>query len=179
MKPLILLAALAVTAEGATYRVCWSSDKYPAVHCGEGMRKAAADSFTEQSNRDFPNIHYWVVTEFESAGWKRARWVGAGAALAAGIFDAHTTMRGLAAGEVETNFLYGAHPSAARVYGTNIGPVVAQFLIVEWWRRRHPETSRITDRNGFFGELTGVAIHVGAGIHNEALLDRDKQTKGR
>jgi hypothetical protein len=147
---MILFVGLVAAAHAATYRVCFSANASSEVRCGDSIPKKTADAFVAQATRDFPNLNYYVDVQSKPVDWNRARWAGAAAVLGAGIFDAHTTTQVIMAGGFEQNPIYGSHPSAARLYGTNIGTVV------------------------FFLELAATAVHVGAGVHNEAALDRQR-----
>lgn len=179
MIRMILLVALASTAHAATYKVCWSVKTSTEVRCGEPLDKRAANNFVAQANRDFLNLHYWVKAESTPANWNRARWAGFGAALAAGFFDAHTTREAILAGAVEKNIIYGAHPSAARLYGIDIGSIAGELLLVEWIRSLHPEATRSIDRNAFFGEAAATAVHVVAGAHNESVITEAKSLQAK
>jgi hypothetical protein len=179
MKQLLLLAIFATAAPAATHRVCWITDPGQTTHCGEPLGKKAADEFVAQATAESPKMHYWVATEANPAGWNRARLVATGVALAAGIYDAHTTTNVLAAGGIEQNPLYGSHPSAARLYGTNIGAVMGPFILAEWWRHRHPEAAATLDKAGFATALIGAGVHLGAGVHNESVLKEQKSLQGR
>jgi hypothetical protein len=179
MKPLFLLVLLAAIAPAATHRVCWSVKTAVDVHCGEPLSKRAADEFVARVGLEFPQLHYWVATEGTRANWNRARLAATAFALAAGIYDAHTTTSVLAAGGVEKNALYGSHPSGVRLYGTNIGAVAAPLLLTEWWRRRHPDAAEALDKGGFVAALAGGSVHFGAGLHNESVLEKQKSLQGR
>jgi hypothetical protein len=174
MKQMILFVGLVATAHAATYRVCFSANTSSEVRCGDSISKKTADAFVAQATRDFPNLNYYVDVQFKPVDWNRARWAGAAAALGAGIFDAHTTTQVIMAGGFEQNPIYGSHPSAARLYGTNIGTVVGAWILTDWLRHRLPGSSRTIERNMFFSELAATAVHVGAGIHNEAVLGQQR-----
>jgi hypothetical protein len=177
MKRVFLLVAFASTVHAAQYRVCWTGGISPEVHCGEPFAKKAADAYVERANREFPANRYWAVAEARDSGWTRARWAGVGIALAAGVYDSHTTTQVLAAGGVERNPLFGSHPSAAALYSVNVGTVVVQSFVIEWWKRRHPDSSRTIDRAGFFGDVGFAALHTAAGLHNESVLERLKAVR--
>jgi hypothetical protein len=177
MKRMILFVGLIAHAHAATYRVCWSVQQPPAVRCGDPVSKKAADSFVAQARRDFPNLNYYVDVQAKSIDWNRARWAGAAAALGAGIFDARTTTQLIAAGGAEQNPIYGSHPTAARLYGTNVGTVLGAWILTDWLRRRRPDASRTLDRNMFFSELGATAVHVGAGVYNQASMDRQRSLR--
>lgn len=179
MKRMVLLMALGATAHAATYKVCWSVKTSTEIHCGESLSKKAANKFVAQANRDFPDLHYWVELQATPVDWNRARWAGAGAALAAGFFDARTTQEAIAAGGVEKNILYGSHPSAARLYGIDIGSIVGEVLLIEWIRSRHPESARTIDRNAFFGEAATAGVHAIAGIHNQSIINESKVSQAK
>jgi hypothetical protein len=172
MKQIILLVGMIATAHAAAYRVCFSAKESPEVRCGDPVSKKTADTFVAQATRDYPNLDYFVDVQSRPVDWDRARWVGAAAALGAGIFDAHTTTQLIAAGGVERNPIYGSHPTAAVLYGTNIGVVVGSWILTDWLRHRHPGSERALDRNMFFSELGVTAVHVAAGLYNETALNR-------
>ena len=174
MKQIILFIGLIATAHAATYRVCFSSSASSEVRCGDPISKKAADAFVAQATRDFPNMNYYVDVQSKPVNWNRARWAGGAAALGAGIFDAHTTTELIAAGGFERNPIYGSHPTAARLYGTNIGVVVGAWILTDWLRHRLPGSERALDRNMFFSELGATALHVGAGVYNETALSRQR-----
>ncbi len=175
MKRVILFVGLIANAHAATYRVCFSAGVAgSSIRCGDPISKKAADTFVAQATRDFPNLDYWVEVQSKPEDWNRARWAGAAAALGAGVFDAHTTIELVKAGGAEQNPLYGSHPTAARLYSTNVGTVLAAWILTDWLRHRRPEASRTIERNLFFSELGATAIHVGAGVYNEAALGRQR-----
>jgi hypothetical protein len=169
---------LATAAHAASYQVCWSADSSPAVHCGEPLRKNKADALATQANRNNATIHYWVNrVDAPPPSWKNARRVATAAAMAAAIYDARSTTQLLKAGGREENFLYGAQPSAGRLYGTNIGIEAGGFLLAEWWDHRRPEKANTLDRAGFFGQLAATAVHGAAGLHNQTLRDATRSTR--
>jgi hypothetical protein len=172
---MILFVGLIASAQAATYRICWSVNATSAVRCGDPISKKAADAFVAQTRRDFPNLNYFVDVQSKPADWNRARWAAAAAALGAGIFDAHTTTQLLMAGGAEQNPIYGSHPSAARLYGTNIGTVVGAWILTDWLRHRLPDQSRTLERNMFLSELGATGVHIGAGVSNQTALDRQRR----
>jgi hypothetical protein len=171
-----VLASLSSALSATTHRVCWSVYASPAIHCGEPLGRKEADAFVARANLEFPQIRYWVVSDPSPTDWKRARWAITGVALAAGLYDAHTTMQVLAAGGVEKNALFGSHPSALRVYGTNVGAVAGPWLLAEWFRLRG---ARKIDRDGFLINLGAIALHTGAGLHNRGVLEQQRPMNGR
>jgi hypothetical protein len=179
MKKLLVVALIAAALPAATHRVCWSGKISADVHCGEPMGQKAAEEFVARAGMEFPQMQYWVATEGPRVNWNRARLAATAFAFAAGIYDAHTTMSVLAAGGVEKNAIYGSHPSAARLYGTNIGAVAAPLLLTEWWRHRHPDAAQALDKAGFVTALAGAGVHLGAGIHNRSVLEEQKSIQGR
>jgi hypothetical protein len=170
---------LAGAAPAATHRVCWTGKNSAEVHCSGPLNRKAADEFVARTSAESPQMHYWVVTEATHSNWNGARLAATAFALAAGIYDAHTTTSVLAAGGVELNPIYGSHPSAARLYGTNIGVVAAPFVLSEWWRHRHPEAAEAVDKGGFIAAIVGGGVHLGAGIHNRSVLETQKSLQGR
>ena len=164
----------AVTMQAATHRVCWSLDASPGVHCGEPLGRKVAEAFVTQSRQEFPNIHYWIATDPARADWKRARWAVTGIALAAGVYDAHTTTQVLNAGGVEKNALFGPHPSALILYGSNVAAIAGQWVLMDWWRLRG---SRNLDRNIFLTNLGSIAVHTGAGLHNRSVLEQQRRMR--
>jgi hypothetical protein len=179
MKHLLLLAIFAAAAQAAMHRVCWTTNPGQTTRCGEPVGRKTAEDFVAQATVDSPKMHYWVVTDKSATRWNYARLAATGVGLAAGMYDAHTTTSVLAAGGFETNPLYGSHPSAARLYGTNIGAVMAPFLVAEWWRHRHPDATAAIGKAGFVTSLIGAGVHFGAGVHNESVLQEQKRLTGK
>lgn len=170
MKSLLLLAALAIPAHAAVYHVCWSPDPLAVARCTEPLDKQRAEAYLARANQEQPRVARWIITESRENDWRTARWASTGLALAAALYDVHTTKQVLAAGGTETNFLYGSHPSDARLYGIGIGTVAGQALLVQWWRHRHPEQSETIDRAGFIAGLGPALVHFVAAVHNESVL---------
>jgi hypothetical protein len=153
MRGILVIAVLATTAPAATNRVCLEPEPGSAAKCTEPAVRAAAHAFPEP----------------HATTWERTRWISTGVAIGAALYDVHTTQQVLAAGGAENNFLYGSHPSTARLYGFSLGLVVGQTLLIEWWRHRHPENARSIDQRGFFLNVGASAIYIAAGVHNESV----------
>jgi hypothetical protein len=169
---LATIAALTTTAEAATNRVCWSTEPLSPARCSEPFDQRGAETYLAQVNQEYPNVRHWIITEAPQDNWRRASLLSTGVALAAGLYDIHTTQNVLAAGGVEANPLYGAHPSAGKLYGVTIATVLGQYAFAEWWRHRHPGQARSIDRSTFLVNLGITAVHVSAGVHNSALMDQ-------
>ena len=124
-------------------------------------------------------MHYWVATDTSRVDWNRVALAASAFSLAAGIYDAHTTVSVLAAGGVEKNPLYGSHPSAGRLYGTNIAACAVPLLLSQWRRHRHPESADALNRGVFLAALAGGGVHLGAGLHNGGVLREQEQLRIR
>ena len=87
------------------------------------------------------------------------------------------TVSALPAGRVDKNPLYGSHPSAGRLYGTNMAACAVPFLLSQRWKHRHPEAADALNRGVFVAALTGGGVHLGAGLGNEGVLSEQQQLR--
>ena len=174
MRRILLITVLTTTAWAADNRVCWQRTAGEIAKCTDRMNQIAANAYMEELNREYPDTKHWVITEPTQVNWQRLQWIGTGVAVASAMYDVHTTQEVLGAGGVEKNFLYGSHPSAARLYGFSLGLVGGQALFSQLWRHRHPGNANTVEQVGFVANVGTALIHTLAGLHNEGILTQQK-----
>lgn len=174
MRQILIIAVLASTLQAASNRVCWQPKPDAIATCTGLMNPIAANAYLDHVNHAFPETRHWIISESNEGEWQKLSWIGTGLAVAAALYDVHTTQQVLAAGGVESNFLYGSHPSNARLYGFSLGLIGAQTLFAQWWKRRHPENAKSTDQISLITNSVTASVHLAAAAHNESVLSQQR-----